>query len=114
MAPAPSTSTLRPARAAHRYRRGQGPKGQNQEEQDVSQESSDDDEVNAKKVQAKHDGLTIRKDGLQVINQGVGAAQARTLKVQVKEASIQPRIKQGELFDNIVRMFVRLSLKTRI
>ena len=101
MAPAPSTSTLRPARAAHRYRRGQGPKGQREPEDDESSgESSDGRQLQVKKEQTRSDGLVVRKDGLQVVNQGGAGAQQRTLKVEVREPSIQQKVKQGKLLNN--------------
>lgn len=104
MAPPPtSTSTFRPSRAAHRYRKGQAPAGyrDNEEGTDSDDEahSGNDDEEEEKLVgKGKQQQQQQRRDGLQVINQGTsGLQQQKTLKVvSVKGEIGLPAVKQGE------------------
>ena len=68
MAPPPAgSSSLRPAKAAHRYRPGQAPKGYDDDRN--SDESSDDDENDAQKQPVKQQQRQ-RNDGLTVLNEG--------------------------------------------
>jgi hypothetical protein len=70
MAPAAGSSSLRPAKAAHRYRPGQAPKGYDDERD--SAESSDEDDENEGQTRAKKQPVKQqqRNDGLTVLNEG--------------------------------------------
>lgn len=87
--PAASSSSLRPTKAAHRYRKGQAPAGYrpaNEDDESTDEEGQSEEEQlarNARKSTTAAPAPAARRDGLQVINQGAGAA-ARPIKVQVK------------------------------
>lgn len=89
MAPAPAGGTLRPAKAAHRYRPGQAPAGY-ADAGDSDDESGEEDEEQQQQQQqpvARRKVPTAtqitRTDGLQVVNQGPTASSSKQLKVQV-------------------------------
>lgn len=100
MAPAPAGGSLRPARAAHRYRPGQAPAGYAAPE-DESKDDSEEEEQQDKPQQKKKlvpQGPIVRNDGLQIISQG--AALPRQMKVQVTtnpdQAAAAQRAKDGK------------------
>jgi hypothetical protein len=107
--PSAAASTLRPARAAQRYRKGQAPAGYAQQEEDDDDDEEDDgdgDEVEeadastqsaaskrrqqaAAAAAALKQQQAARRDGLQIISQGSAqpapvTQQARQIKVEVK------------------------------
>ena len=106
MAPAPvnASSTLRPTRAAHRYRKGQAPAGYGEDDEDEDSDEQDEQEQQAQNeedeqaaivrkrkaaaaLKAKELAAAQRRDGLQVINQGQqprSAAATNQMQVKVK------------------------------
>ena len=128
--PPGAASTLRPARAAQRYRKGQAPAGYAQQQQEAEEDDDEDDEeeeedeeaedsaqdaASKRRQQAATAALkqqqAARRDGLQIISQGNGQAapapqQARQIRVEVKtdpDALLAAaKLKQGG-FDRVCR-----------
>ena len=119
MAPAPvnTSSTLRPTRAAHRYRKGQAPAGYNEDDDEDSDEEAQEQQEDGNEAEdaarrrkaaaaaarAKEIAAAQRRDGLQVINQGQQQRQAMQVHVKTDPDALiaAAKVKKGKRNEHI-------------